>query len=369
MDAAFWRDRRVLVTGHTGFKGSWLALWLEQLGAQVVGYSLDPPTTPSLFCWANVGRSLTHVVGDIGDAARLARVVADEEIEIILHLAAQPLVRKSYVEPAATYATNVLGTVNVLEAARLHSTVRSVVIVTTDKCYENREWVWGYREHEPLGGHDPYSSSKACAELVAAAYRQSYFQHATSRVGVATVRAGNVIGGGDWAQDRLVPDAIRALSQGEPLRVRRPAAVRPWQHVLEPLRGYLMIAERLYREPRRWDSAWNFGPLAQDTAPVARLAEQLVAAWGEGTWINEAEEQGPHEAHWLQLDISKAQQILGWTPRLNLSQGVALTVSWYRDVLRDGLNPREVTLRQIAEYAGPAGTARKRTNSRQKRVA
>ncbi|MBM3999060.1 MAG: CDP-glucose 4,6-dehydratase [Planctomycetes bacterium] len=350
MEAAFWRDRRVLVTGHTGFKGSWLALWLRRLGAHVVGYALDPPTQPSLFEDARVGTDVTDLRAEIGDGARIAGVLAEHAIEVVFHLAAQPLVRRSYAAPAETFAVNVMGTVQLLDAVRAAPSVRSVVVVTSDKCYENRESIWGYREEDPVGGHDPYSASKACAELVTAAYRRSFFREDGRTIGVATVRAGNVLGGGDWAEDRLVPDLIRALARHEPPRIRNPRAVRPWQHVLEPLRGYLMVARRLHGQPRVWDSAWNFGPDASDEVPVAEIVAEVASRWGGSHRIDSATGAAPHEARWLHLDTSKARRVLGWTPRLDFSSAIEWTVEWYRRVVRDGEDAREVTLEQIAEY-------------------
>ncbi|HET7883079.1 MAG TPA: CDP-glucose 4,6-dehydratase [Acetobacteraceae bacterium] len=321
----FWSDRRVLIIGNTGFKGSWLSLWLHRLGARVLGLSLPPPTTPSLFALANLSALLPTTLTDTRDPAAVCDAMRDLRPEFVFHLAAQPLVRESYRDPVATYATNVMGTVHVLEAVRSVSTVRSVVVVTSDKCYENREWPWAYRETEAMGGRDPYSSSKGCAELVTAAYRRSFL----SGIGMATVRAGNVIGGGDWAEDRLLPDCMRALADGRPIALRNPHAVRPWQHVLEPLCGYLMLAERLADDPAAFSGAWNFGPADQDAKPVAWIADRVVAQWGNGATWSVSCGNAPHEANVLKVDASKACLSLGWEPRLKLEAAVAWTVDWY----------------------------------------
>ncbi len=328
----FWSGKRVIVTGHTGFKGSWLALWLASLGAEVTGYALAPPTDPAL--WDLLGLELIKSeLADVRDVERLARAFQEFRPEIVFHLAAQSLVRLSYEDPVATYATNVMGTVNVLEAVRRQGGVRVVVNVTSDKCYENREWARGYREDDAMGGYDPYSSSKGCAELATAAYRSSFFnpeKYAAHGVALASARAGNVIGGGDWAQYRLVPDVMRAALKGEPARIRNPNAVRPWQHVLDPLHGYLMLAERLWRNGPEFAGGWNFGPVEEDAIPVGKVADQLVACWGKGArWIADAGVH-PHEAHYLKLDCSKARSQLGWRPSLALAEALAWTVDWYR---------------------------------------
>ena len=276
IDADFWRGRRVFLTGHTGFKGGWLALWLQRLGADVTGYALDPPTTPSLFAVARVGAGMRSIINDIRDAETLAQAMREAQPEIVIHMAAQPLVRYSYQAPVETYATNVMGTVHLLEAVRQTDSVRAVVNVTSDKCYENREWVWGYRENEPMGGYDPYSNSKGCAELVTAAYRNSYFnpaQYSQHGVALASARAGNVIGGGDWAEDRLIPDILRAIAAGEAVNIRSPHAIRPWQHVLEPLSGYLLLAQRLIEDGPAHAEGWNFGPSEEDARPVQWIVE------------------------------------------------------------------------------------------------
>ena len=353
MNRTFWHGRRVLVTGHTGFKGGWLALWLQALGAKVSGFALPPPTTPSLF---DVGRIADGMAdsrfADLRDARQVSDAVCAADPEIVLHLAAQPLVRQAYVDPVATYATNVMGTVHLLEAVRGVPNLRAVVIVSSDKCYENREWLWGYREEEPMGGFDPYSSSKGCVELVTAAYRNSFFpasRHAEHGVAVATARAGNVIGGGDWAANRLVPDCVRALDAGEVIRLRYPDAVRPWQHVLEPLAGYLMLAERLHTQGPPFAEAWNFGPPDEDTRSVRWVVEHLIRGWsGAARWEADPAPR-PHEANYLKLDCSKGRARLGWRPRWPLTTAVEKTCAWHR-ALRNGANMRDVTLAQIREY-------------------
>ena len=356
VNPTFWRNRRVLLTGHTGFKGSWLALWLDALGAQVTGYALAPATTPSLFELAQVTRAVRSVEGDVRDLVGLQRALADSRAEVVIHMAAQSLVRRSYTSPVETYETNVLGTVNLLEAVRQARGVRAVVVVTSDKCYENREWVWGYRESEPMGGRDPYSSSKGCAELVTAAYRQSFFavQAGARRAdvpAVASARAGNVIGGGDWAEDRLVPDIMRAIWQDEAVVIRHPAAVRPWQHVLDPLGGYLLLAERLCgEEGARYAEGWNFGPGDEDARPVRWIVERVTAAWGAGArWELDAAGQHPHEAHYLKLDCTQARTQLGWRPRWSISQALDATVAWYRGY-KAGQDVRDMTIEQINAY-------------------
>lgn len=348
MNTQFWRGRRVLMTGHTGFKGSWLCLWLASLGAEVHGYALPPPTDPSLFEVAKVGDLLAaSEFADVRDGEALSATVSRARPEVVFHLAAQPLVRYSYREPVETYAVNVMGTVHLLEAVRRNDCVRAVVSVTTDKCYENRERLWGYRENEPLGGHDPYSSSKACAELVSAAYRDSFL--AASGVALATARAGNVIGGGDWAADRLLPDFLRALDASETLIIRSPGAIRPWQHVLEPLSGYLALAEALVVSGTPAAEAWNFGPVDDDARPVGWILDRLSARIPELRWQCGASPQ-PHEANYLKLDSSKARARLGWAPRWRLDKALDMTVDWHR-AWRHGGDMRAVSLAQIAEYA------------------
>jgi CDP-glucose 4,6-dehydratase len=344
--STFWRGKSVLLTGHTGFKGSWLALWLQGLGARVTGYSLPPPTEPSLFDLARIGDGIVHRIGDIRDLPMLAQVIVGAEPEVVFHLAAQSLVRPSYVQPVETYATNVMGTVNVLEAIRRAPSVRSVVIVTSDKCYENREWLWGYRENDPMGGHDPYSSSKGCAELVVTGYRNSFFpadRYGQHGVAVATARAGNVIAGGDWSPDRLVPDIMQALLTSDTPLIRNPRAIRPWQHVLEALHGYLMLAEKLLLNGPQFGGGWNFGPPDEDTRPVGWVAERLCALWGAPKTWNQQPGEHAHEAHVLRLDTSKARNLLGWSPRWKLDHTLERIVAWYRG------HERKADLRQSTE--------------------
>jgi CDP-glucose 4,6-dehydratase len=352
-----WRGRRVFLTGHTGFKGGWLALWLARLGAEVRGYALDPVTEPNLFQAAEVGNMLDDVRGDLLDRPRLEASLQEFGPEVVFHLAAQPLVRRSYVDPLRTYATNVMGTAHVLEAVRETSSVRAVVCITTDKCYENREWVWPYRETDALGGHDPYSSSKACAEIVSAAYRSSFLsvdRPGEHRVALATARAGNVIGGGDWSEDRLIPDLIRGFQTRTSVLIRNPRAVRPWQHVLEPLQGYILLAERLLSGDARFASAFNFGPGEDGAWSVERIADRMVVLWGEGaSWV-QGTEPGVHEAGMLRLDASKARAELGWKPRLGMEEALDWTVRWYR-AWNDRAEMQGETLRQIVDYEAIQG--------------
>lgn len=352
MDAGFWAGQRVFLTGHTGFKGSWLTLWLKSLGAQITGFSLPPDTDPNLFTLARAGEGISSLFGDVRDARAIFEAMQAARPEIVIHMAAQPLVRYSYAHPVETYATNVMGTVHVLEAARQVDSIRAALIVTTDKCYENREWVWGYRENEPMGGYDPYSSSKGCAELITAAYRNSYFsplQQGERRVAVASARAGNVIGGGDWAAERLVPDIMRAIALHETVLIRSPEAIRPWQHVLEPLSGYLLLAERLFRDGATFAEAWNFGPEDSDMKPVQWVMERLAQRWGEGArWTRDTQPQ-PHEAAILKLDCSKARTRLGWTPHWRLGETIDRIVDWYR-AARRGEDMRAFSLAQISAH-------------------
>lgn len=352
VNPAFWSGKKVFVTGHTGFKGSWLCLWLQQMGAEVSGYALQPPTTPSLFEVAYIEHGMKSIIGDIRDGDALASAMRDASPDVVIHMAAQSLVRYSYIEPVETYSTNVMGTVHFLEAVRETPTVRAVVNITSDKCYENREWVWGYRENEAMGGYDPYSSSKGCAELVASAYRNSYFnplKYDQHRVAVASARAGNVIGGGDWADDRLIPDILRAISDGRPVVIRNPHAVRPWQHVLEPLSGYLQLAQKLYEEGMTYAEGWNFGPNDEDAKPVQWIVEQLTRQWGEGASWKLDQADHPHEAHYLKLDCSKAKICLDWQPRWSLSEALEYIIVWHK-ALQQKQDMREFTLRQIAAY-------------------
>ena len=352
MNSAFWQGKRVLLTGHTGFKGSWLSLWLQSMGAQVTGYALVPSTQPSLFEIAEVAQGMTSVIGDIRDLPKLQAAFAECLPEIVIHMAAQPLVRYSYQNPVETYSTNVMGTVHLLEAVRNTPGVKAVVNITTDKCYENREWVWGYRENEPMGGFDPYSNSKGCAELVSAAYRSSFFNadnYAQHGVATATVRAGNVIGGGDWAQDRLIPDILAAFEQGRKVDIRNPHSIRPWQHVMEPLRGYLTLAEQLFEHGPSFGEGWNFGPNDEDAKPVGWIVEQMAALWGaDAQWQVDTGEH-PHEAHYLKLDISKARSRLDWHPALRLKDALALIIDWSKQRAA-GANMRQLTLTQLQAY-------------------
>jgi CDP-glucose 4,6-dehydratase len=347
-----WQGRRVFLTGHTGFKGSWLALWLSQRGAKVRGYALDPCTEPNMFNLASVGAVVDDVRGDVRDYAKLETSMTEFEPEVVFHLAAQPIVRRSYADPVGTYGTNVMGTVHLMEVIRKTSSVRAVVCVTTDKCYQNQEWIWPYRETDPLGGYDPYASSKACAEIVSAAYRSSFFpidrlhEH---HVALATARAGNVIGGGDWSEDRLIPDLIRGFLSGRPVLIRRPTAIRPWQHVLESLHGYLMLAEELFAQHAKFASCYNFGPSDEDVWPVERIATKLVQMWGNGaSWIRDAVPSA-HEDHVLRLDASKARVELGWKARLRIEAGLEWTMAWYRAWKR-GDDMAEFTGKQISAY-------------------
>ena len=340
------------MTGHTGFKGSWMSLWLLSLGAELTGYALKPPTNPSLFEEARVADGMHSIEGDIRDLPHLKQAMQDAKPEIVMHMAAQSLVRFSYQNPVETYATNVMGTVHMLEAVRATPSVRAVVNITTDKCYENHEWVWGYREVDPMGGYDPYSNSKGCAELVSAAYRSSFFNpsdYLKHEVALATVRAGNVIGGGDWAQDRLIPDIVAAFEQGKPVHIRNPHSIRPWQHVLEPLRGYLMLAEKLVEDGPAYAEAWNFGPNDEDAKPVGWIVEQMAARWGNGAhWEVDAGEH-PHEAGYLKLDISKARSRLHWSPILRLDEALSLIVDWAQQ-RKTGADARGLTQGQIKSY-------------------
>ena len=347
VDAGFWAGKRVLLTGHTGFKGSWMSLWLQELGAELYGLALPPPTDPALFTEAQVGDRMTSKIGDIRTYDTVVAAFRQARPQIVLHMAAQPLVRDSYLDPIGTYAANVMGTAHVLEATRECPGVRIVVNVTTDKVYENRGMDRGYHEDEPLGGFDPYSSSKAASELVTSAYQRSFL--ADAGVGVATARAGNVIGGGDWAHDRLVPDILRALQAERPVLVRNPEAVRPWQHVLEPLSGYLRLAERLWAESESTAGAWNFGPLMPDARPVAWITDRLLAHWpGNRGWELDSG-SGPHEARTLELDITKATTKLDWHPRWELETALAKVAVWHRAWLA-GDDMRRVTVGQISEY-------------------
>jgi CDP-glucose 4,6-dehydratase len=348
IDPEFWRTRRVFVTGHTGFKGSWMSLILGRLGAEVYGFALPPEGDDSLFVAAGAARGIHHTIGDIADLDQLRRAMTFAKPQIAIHLAAQSLVRYSYANPVETYATNVMGTVNLLEAARETPSLRAVVIVTSDKCYENEGWTRGYSEGDALGGHDPYSNSKACAELVAAAYRRSFF-HDGRPLAVATARAGNVVGGGDWANDRLVPDAMRAFKIGDVLRIRNPNAVRPWQHVLDPVVGYLRLAEYLFNDGKAFAEAWNFGPAPASHVRVAEIADRLAHLWGQGVRWEPDSGEHPHEANYLALDCTKAQSRLNWSPVLTLEDTLNLTVAWYQSA-RCAANLRDLTLSQVDSF-------------------
>ncbi len=352
MNQEFWQDKKVLITGHTGFKGSWLALWLQSLGAEVTGMALEPPTQPSLFERAGVARNMRSLIGDIRDLEWVKHVFSETEPEIVLHLAAQPLVRYSYQEPVETYATNVMGTLHILEAIRQVDSVRAALMITTDKCYENKEWHWGYRENEPMGGFDPYSSSKGCAELLIASYRNSYFpvnQYSLHQTAIASARAGNVIGGGDWAEDRLIPDMIRAFSQKEAVYIRSPYAIRPWQHVLEPLSGYLQLSEKLYTDGMSFSEPWNFGPEHQDARSVEWIVRKMASLWSEPVEWTIDEDTHPHEAHYLKLDCSKAYAELSWSPRWSLTTALEKIVVWHQ-AEQTGRNMQQISLAQIDEY-------------------
>jgi CDP-glucose 4,6-dehydratase len=350
VDRDFWRRRRVLLTGHTGFKGSWLALWLQTLGAHVTGFSAGVPTHPSLFELARVGEGMQNIDGDVRDARALADALATAQPEVVIHMAAQPLVRPSFADPRLTYEVNVMGTVNLLDAVRRDGSVRVVVNITSDKCYENREWEWGYREHEPMGGHDPYSSSKGCSELVTDAFRRSFF-FAADATRVASARAGNVIGGGDWAEDRLIPDVMRAVLDGRTVRVRNSGSVRPWQHVLNPLSGYLALAQALWSSPEL-AGGWNFGPVDEDARPVSWIVKRMATLWPQQLlWEDEPQpaRPQPHEARYLKLDSSRARSQLGWRPRWGLPAGLDATVAWYQ-ALHAGEDISRVTTSQIEKY-------------------
>jgi CDP-glucose 4,6-dehydratase len=347
MTPQFWSGKRVFLTGHTGFKGSWLALWLQQLGAEVTGFALAAPTQPSLFEVAHIADDMRSIIGDIRDLETLQRAMQVAQPEIVVHMAAQALVRRSYQSPVETYSTNVMGTVNLLEAVRHTPGVKAVVVVTTDKCYENREWVWGYREDEPMGGHDPYSNSKGCSELVASAYRRSFLQD--QNVAVATARAGNVIGGGDWADDRLIPDILRAFERNQPVIIRNPHATRPWQHVLEPLSGYLTLAEHLVEHGAEFAEGWNFGPHDHDAQPVQWIVEHMVTSWGNGASWQRDSGAHPHEANYLKLDISKAKARLNWQPHWPMAAALEKIAAWHQAYLA-ATNMHEVTLEQIQQY-------------------
>lgn len=354
LDINFWKNKKVFITGHTGFKGSWLCLLLNTFGAKVSGYALSPPTDPSLFALCKIDQLVQSEIADIRDEISLTNAMLRAQPEIVIHMAAQSLVRISYNKPVDTYAINVMGTVNLFEAVRRCLTVKAVINVTTDKCYENKEWVWGYRENESLGGYDPYSSSKACSELVTSAYRRSFLNPSNqsdiyASVAVASARAGNVIGGGDWATDRLIPDCVRAILKGEKIIIRNPEAIRPWQHVLEPLSGYLILAQKLYEEGSQYAEAWNFGPEDSDAKSVVWIVKKLSEKWGSEVSHTIDTGKHPHEAHYLKLDCSKAKSQLGWHPRWNLEKAVTSIAEWTQ-AYRETKDLRKICLDQIGDY-------------------
>ena len=364
MDVNFWQSRRVLITGHTGFKGSWLSLWLQCLGAHVVGYALDPPTDPSLFDIAKVAERMVSIPGDVLNKNTLQSVIAKHQPEVIFHLAAQSLVRESYKHPVETFSTNVMGLVHLLEGVRTVGGVRAVVCVTSDKCYQNREWVWGYREDEPVGGYDPYSSSKGCSELVAAAYRNSFFnerEYSRHEVAVATARAGNVIGGGDWAKDRLIPDLVRSVIHGQDIVLRNPHAIRPWQHVLDPLAGYLMLAESLFKHGPRFSEAWNFAPAESHT--VTQVVGLLLSLSGSEVSAKHDQSRQPHEDPYMILDSTKARVKLDWKPLLDLRTSLSWILAWVKR-LQAGIDMRSVTESQIKAYMDIAQSSKSADHAR-----
>lgn len=348
VDASFWKGKRVYLTGHTGFKGSWLFLWLNHMGADVKGFSQAPPTQPSLFKVAKIDTIMNSEIGDIRHADLLSKSMSEFNPDILIHMAAQSLVRLSYVDPVTTYSTNVMGTVNVFEAARKCSKLRAIVNITTDKCYENHEWEWGYRENEPMGGHDPYSNSKGCAELITSAYRKSFFNHPDNPA-LASARAGNVIGGGDWAADRLIPDILRAFESNTPVIIRNPKSTRPWQHVLEPLSGYLVLAQSLYQSGQAFAEGWNFGPHVEDVKPVEWILNHMVSTWGQGARWQLDSEIHPHEAKYLMLDISKARTHLHWSPTWNLESTLNKIVAWHGAWLANE-NMNAYCIKEIESY-------------------
>ena len=352
MNISFWTGKSVLITGHTGFKGSWLSLWLQKLGAKVFGYALPPPTKPSLFEIAKVAEGMTSNIGDTRDLKHLQDILNRHKPEILIHLAAQPIVRYSYQHPVETFSTNIMGAVNVLEAVRQSDSVRVSLIITSDKCYQNREWIWGYRENDPVGGHDPYSSSKGCVELVVAAYRDSYFTRVSSPsdfTAIASTRAGNVVGGGDWSPDRLIPDIMKSIMEKSPVNIRNPKAIRPWQHVLEPLCGYLTLTENLWDNGKEFCGAWNFGPDDVNARPVSWVTDHLTRLWGQNaSWVTDSNIH-PHEDTYLKLDSSKAKTLLNWRPQLDITETIKWIVEWYQAYLQKK-NMRQYTVNQISRY-------------------
>ena len=350
MFSNIFKNKTVLVTGHTGFKGSWLCIWLKELGANVIGYAIEPYTDRDNFTVTGLETKITHIIGDVRDFKFLKQIFEEHNPEFVFHLAAQPIVRQSYESPKETYDINVGGTVNLLECCRLTDSVRVIINVTSDKCYENKEWVWGYRESDPMGGYDPYSSSKGCSELITEAYRKSFFNLTTSQPAVAlsSARAGNVIGGGDWQKDRIIPDCIRALENNKPIQIRNPNATRPWQHVLEPLSGYLLLASRMFEDPQKFCGAWNFGPSYNSVIPVGEMANKVVAQWGKGSWIIPSTENEPHEANLLSLDISKANSHLKWFPVWDVDETIDRTIGWYKEFRKK--SPYKICVNQIKEF-------------------
>lgn len=350
-----YRNKKVLITGHTGFKGGWLSLWLKELDAKVIGYSLLPPTKPNLFEAINLKDEIIHILGDLRDEKNLFKTFEKFKPEFVFHLGAQSLVRESYNEPRYTYETNVMGTVNVLEAIRKTDSVRTCIIVTSDKCYENREWVYGYREIDPMGGYDPYSSSKGCAELAINAYRTSYFNPKnygkTHNLTLSSARSGNVIGGGDWGKDRIMSDCIRALSKGKNIKIRNPSAIRPWQYILEPLSGYLLLGALMYKKGAKYSSAWNFGPIDDGIITVEQLVNLIIKEWGKGDYTLDISSK-PYEANLLKLDISKARKLLGWKPLYDINEAVKRSVNWYKNFYNNLSKDEmyEITLKQIKDY-------------------
>ena len=347
-----FKNKTILVTGHTGFKGSWLCIWLKELGANIIGYALESYTERDNFVVSGLEDRITNITGDIRDFQKLSKVVEEYQPEFVFHLAAQPIVRESYVNPKETYDINFGGTVNVLECCRLTDSVRLIVNVTSDKCYENKEWIWGYRESDPMGGYDPYSSSKGCSELITAAYRRSFFNpndFKDHKKSLSSARAGNVIGGGDWQRDRIIPDCIRALESEKPIEIRNPNATRPWQHVLEPLSGYLLLASKMFDEPQKFCDAWNFGPNYDSIIPVGEVTDKVVAQWGSGIWIDISDENAPHEAKLLSLDISKANWYLKWFPVWNTEKAIEKTVEWYKEYKKK--DPYRICVNQIEEFS------------------
>jgi CDP-glucose 4,6-dehydratase len=348
INSGFWKNKKVFVTGHTGFKGSWLLLWLQEMGATVKGYSLAPNTSPNLYEEANVGEGIESEIGDIRNLEAVTKSMTSFDPDIFIHMAAQPLVRLSYSEPVETYATNVMGTIHVLEAARKCKSLKSIVAITTDKCYENKEWPWGYRENEAMGGHDPYSSSKGCCELLIASYRKSFFNSPNS-ASLASVRAGNVVGGGDWSDDRLIPDILKAFEKSVPVIVRNPLSTRPWQHVLEPLSGYLLLAEELYNNGDQFAEGWNFGPKDEDCQSVEKILNTMIKTWGEGASWKLDSSNNPHEAGFLKLDCSKAAQQLKWVPQWNLEFTLKSIVEWHKAWMNNA-DMKKQCLKEIELY-------------------